>query len=132
MARTRFAGKRGKRRGRGRRSTHRARRGLIGNVARLGADSTDDVFRGTGAVVGKVPIVGRYGKGALNLAGRTGSDLFDLAGTTGDRAAGFLTSPFKGLFGRSRKRRHSRRHSRRSKHRRRTHRRHRRRRRRRR
>ena len=121
MARTRFAGRRGKyrrhkRKGKGTRRRHsrRSRRGLLGNVARLGADSTDDVFRGTGAIVGKVPVVGRYGRGALDLAGRTGSDLFDLAGTTGDRAAGLLTSPFKRLFGRSRRkrRRGSRRHRR--------------------
>ena len=83
-------------------------RGLIGSVAHLGADFTGDIARGTGAIVGTVPVVGKYGKDALGFAGRASSDVLDFAGRSGDQATNLLASPFKQLLGKSHKtRRHS-------------------------
>ena len=95
-------------------------RGLLGSVAHLGADFTGDVARGTGAMVGVVPVVGKYGEEALDFTGRAGSSVLDFAGRTGDRAAGLLTSPFRRLLGKSRKKqRHSRHRRHKTRHRRR-------------
>ena len=115
MARTRYAGNRGRSR---KKSSRRSRRGLVGNVARLGADSFDDISRASGNIVGNVPIVGSLGEKMFDFTGKTGSDLLDLAGTTGDRASGLLTSPFKRLLGKTRRKRrkHRKHHKRSSKH----------------
>ena len=96
----------------------RRARGLIGSVAHLGADFTGDIARGTGAIVGAVPVVGKYGKDVLGFAGRASSDVLDFAGRSGDQATNLLTSPFKQLLGKSHKTRRHSRHRRHSGHRR--------------
>ena len=110
----------GYRRKRTKRRTRRQRRGLAGNIAGLGGIAADDLLRGTGSLVGRVPIVGRPGRRILNTTGRVTSDILDLGGRSVDRATGFLTSPFRKLFRRgprpSRRRRRKRRRRRTRRH----------------